>query len=166
MNKFLKFITLTAIVVGLFVVVSSKVSADTWTGDAVSYQCVINNITTNVTINPNDPSPSNFANWAAYLQNYACTLVTPTETLTPTPPVTSTPTPTNTPSNPGGGSDGKNDGLGCGSHDCSNQAKGATQAVLGLSSTNSGSNAYITLAQLILALVLVAGGYKFFKRNA
>jgi hypothetical protein len=60
--------------------------------------------------------------------------LTPTPEITITPDPTVTPTPTQKPSNNGGSTsgDGRSDGLGCGSHDCSGNAVSSEQ-VLGVS---------------------------------
>lgn len=79
-----------------------------------------------------------------------------------------TPTPTQTP-NVGGPGDGRSDGLGCGSHDCSQgQVLGASTgpAVLGLSTTSSGGNGLLGFVQLFGALALSFSGFSFFKKNA
>lgn len=91
------------------------------------------------------------------------------QTPTPTPtPVEQTPTPTPTPTNDGG-TGGPSDGLGCAVNDCSQQNQQTsqpTQAVLGLSSTGSGANIYLNLAQLLSALTLASVGLKLFRKHA
>jgi hypothetical protein len=82
-----------------------------------------------------------------------------TPTATPTPTVSVTPT-------PGNGTGGPGDGLGCAVNDCSQQQKQPTQAVLGLSSTGSGANIYLNLAQLLSALTLASIGFKLFRKHA
>jgi hypothetical protein len=111
---------------------------------------------------------------------------TPTIFVTPTPTVTVTPEPTITPTQTpdpiadptespkiDAGSDGRSDGLGCGSHDCNTQKTVQRQVlsastgpqVLGLSTTSGDANIFLTFAQLIGALVMTATGYKFFRKN-
>jgi hypothetical protein len=100
--------------------------------------------------------------------NTVCTY--PEATLTPTPEVTQAP------SNNGGGSsggDGKSDGLGCGSHDCSGNPQPSSQAVLGAStgpqvlglSTTSGEENYLLqIFQALGALTSAGLGLAFFKK--
>jgi len=118
---------------------------------------------------------------------------TPTPTATPTPTLTPSPTATPTPSatpvvtlaptqapNLGGPGDGRSDGLGCGSHDCSGNkvgggtpqgqvlgaSTGPTQAVLGLSTTSGDNNNLFTFFQLLGSLIMASTGFMFFKKNA
>ena len=133
------------------------------TGDASAFTCVENLVNTN----------TDYLAW----YNSHCITPTPTETptptLTPTPTpteeVTPTPTPTQTP-NVGGPGDERSDGLGCASHDCSNQPQGQVlgastgPAVLGLSTT-SGEESALPLVQLFAAFTSSVVGFKFLKKN-
>lgn len=159
-------IVLAFLVFSSFVVFAQSIN----TGDANAFTC-IENIVNN----------SNYTDW--YNDNCDPTLTpTPTETPTPTPDPcangqcvtpTVTPTPTQTP-NVGGPGDGRSDGLGCASHDCSGnsapqgQVLGASTGpqVLGLSTTSSGSNSLLNLFQLLGAFTLTVSGFSFFKKNA
>ena len=136
---------------------SAKACDTVTTGDANAYQCVDNQINTSV----------DFQNW----YHDHCVTPTPTVTITPTPTetptVTITPTPTNTQSNTGGPGDGLSDGRSDGLSSCPSCTQApATKAVLGLSSTSSGNNGALEIAQLLGALTLSVAGFALYKKNA
>lgn len=102
---------------------------------------------------------------------------TPTPTITPEcdgdcPPEEATPTPTltPTPSNPGGPGDGLSDGRSDGRSSTPSQGQvlGASTgpAVLGLSTTGSGTSLPLETIKFLSAIILSATGFKLFKRNA
>lgn len=176
-TKFLKILTLGLMALVISLISVSLTSAQTiTTGDACSSTIIQNWVNVNDNINWNIPG-----------QHPDCTPTpTPTETPTPTPDPcaddqcvtpTVTPTPTQTPPNVGGPGDGRSDNLGCGGHDCSNQAAasqgqvlgastGPTKAVLGLSATSGNENSALVFAQLFTAFALSVTGFKFLKNNA
>lgn|SRR3989338_3958535 len=103
--------------------------------------------------------------WDANGDSYPEGSCTEPTVITPEEP---TPTPTQTP-NVGGPGDGRSDNLGCSTHDCSNQPSGqvlGTQSVLGLSTTSSGSNIYLSLVQILAAMGPAGVGFKYFRKNA
>lgn len=179
MHKYLTlFGTSLIIFFALFVIFSHNVFAT-----ATAYSCADNIVNTD----------TNYFPWLIYFNANCITPPVicdnddkPCATPTPTPSVTSTPTPTPTqevtptpttaPStNTGGPGDGRSDGLGCGSHDCSShpsapqgQVLGATTGpqVLGLSTTSGEENFLPQLIQALGAVTAAGLGIKFFKKNA
>ncbi len=92
-----------------------------------------------------------------------CTPTPIPSTATPTPTTQVTPTPTLTPTPTPGDNNGGGDRPGDGRSSSPSQP---TQAVLGLSATDSGNNIFVQFGQLFAALALSILGVKLFTKNA
>lgn len=157
---------------------SGVVGGLNWDADG---QAIYNNGCKFAVVNPTPtPTPTPTQDQHYECVRNACTLVNSAgantcssdgDCVTPTP----TPTPTNTPSNPGGPGDGRSDGRSDGLSSCPSctqapqgQVLGASTgpAVLGLSTTDSGNNIYISLFQILAALAFATAGFKISQKHA
>jgi len=154
-----KVLIITLIIFALSAVFSFSAKANVTTGNANAYQCTDNEINTSV----------DFQNW--YQNNCVTPTPTPTPTLTPTVSITPTPS-TDSCANGGcqtpvgGPGDGRSDGRSDGLSSCPSCTQAPQGSVLGLSSTSSGQNAYLEIAQLLGALTLSIAGFALYKKNA
>jgi hypothetical protein len=173
MHKYLTILGTSLIIfLALFVMFSHNVSAE---GDANAYTCTVNEVNYNIDLNA--ASPAGFDTWDLFFDEFPSCKTSPSSTPTPSPTVTPTPTATPTPtqsSNPGGPGDGRSDGLGCGSHDCSSHPSAPQAQVLGAAtgpqvlglSTTSGEESFLPqLIQIFTALTSGGLGFIFLKKN-